>query len=154
MPYSTTNSSLRFLCPVKTCQRACKSKPGWTAHLRSVHPHLDFSTLSQSPIVNLSHHVQPLIQTPTNSRNDLASSPVVNYAHAESWSDVKMEDLASSPVVDHAHTESWSDVEMEDFTLDDANDFPSPHDSNVGNGDVDYHPVMNGKCLFNDQVNF
>lgn len=126
MSYSpTTNSSLRFLCPVNTCQRACISKPGWTAHLRSIHPHLDFSNLDQNPIVNLSRHVQPLISTSGN-RNDLASSPVVG----------------------HAHTESWSDVEMEDLTLDDANNLPS-YDSDLGDSDsdVEYHPVMNGKCL-------
>ena len=35
---SDFQSNTRFLCPVKTCSRAFKTKSTWTRHLRSVHP--------------------------------------------------------------------------------------------------------------------
>jgi uncharacterized Zn-finger protein len=35
---SDRQSDIRFLCPVKACSRAFKTKSTWTRHLRSVHP--------------------------------------------------------------------------------------------------------------------
>lgn len=110
MPHSPiTNSftSQRFRCPVETCQRACKTKAGWTKHLRLVHAHLDFSTLqSQDFIINLPHYGSSLLPTLNNS-GGLASLP-------------------PSPVgSDYAHTRS--DFEMEDIAHDNATIYDLPH---------------------------
>jgi hypothetical protein len=131
----TAAPSWRSFCPVESCQRACKSKTGWTAHLRSVHPHLDFSNLqSRQLIANLSH----------------PSHVSLN---------VNCRDFASSPVRDDyaAASESGSNIEMEGTTFNPIrNDIPCPdlrssqlRGSDFGDGN-EYHPVINGKSLFSD----
>jgi hypothetical protein len=147
MPHSpTTNSfnydnllspSQRFLCPVETCQRACRSKTAWTKHLRSVHAHVDFSKFqSQNTIIDLPHVSS---QTLENSRalGSLPTSPVTpnlnrDDAHAEY--DFEMGDVAH-------------DAAGSDFFHSDSRSSPPPA-SEVGDN-KDYHPIINGEFLFN-----
>jgi hypothetical protein len=138
MSHSPTNhntiSSQRFLCPVPTCQRACKTKSGWTRHLRSVHPHLDFSGFqSQNPIINLSHFVS-LIPTHGNRRG-LASSPIGGLDYADTGRDVEMEDM----------TLNSDGATRNDFAHSDPRSSPS-RDSELGN-DNEHHPIVNGKFI-------
>ena len=123
-------SSQRFLCPVGTCQRACKTKATWTRHLRLAHAHLDISNFqSQNAIIDLPY----ISSLPTlDNRRDLGSLPTLpvtpnpNYAHAEY--DFEMEDIGS----DSFHSDLRSS--------------PS-HGSKVGDN-KELHPIINGRFPF------
>jgi hypothetical protein len=127
-------SAQRFLCPVGTCQRACRTKATWTRHLRSVHANLDFSKfLSQNAIIDLPYASPP----PTlGNRHDLGSLPTspvtpnLNYAHAHSEYDFEME----------------HNVAGSDFFHSDLRSSPS-HGSKVGDN-KEFHPIINGRFAF------
>ena len=124
-----------FLCPLKSCQRACKSKTGWTRHLRSVHPHLDISQFQcESVIVNL-----PLPCTvPTlSNRHNLASSP------------------PTSPVDFNFPTGNDFDIEMVnlDMTEPEMPSSPSQVDPDA-DSECEYHPIINGKSLSREFILF
>lgn len=128
-----TSSSLRFLCPVETCQRACKTKAGWTAHLHSVHPHLDFSQFqTRNTVVNLPRHTVSLISTHSDHRRDLASSPLGD------------KDAYAGPENDF---EMWQDIIL-DNAIGDGSPRSSPlWDYNTSGRKNDCHSVINGKWL-------
>lgn len=122
----------RFLCPVKSCQRAFISKTGWTKHLRLIHPNLHVSRFqSESPIVNLPFpHTIPTL----NDCRDLATSP------------------PSSPV-DFNHP-AENDFEMVDLDVPEPEpEMPSsPSESFDPDADneYEYHPIINGKSLLTE----
>jgi hypothetical protein len=79
------SSGIRFLCPVKICGRAFKSKSTWTRHLRSVHPLVNVQSqdiaivaLPSSPI---RRHYGPIqVSPPTSPADDYdyASDPLLS----------------------------------------------------------------------------
>ena len=141
MPHSSTTTSFnhdnllspiqRFLCPIETCRRACKSKAAWTRHLRSVHAHIDLSKFqSQNPIIDL-----PQVSSPTrrHALSSLPTSPVTpnpNDAHTDY--DFEMEPIE--------HDAAGSDFHP------DLRSSPS-HNSEAGDC-KEYHPIINGEFLF------
>ena len=124
----------RFLCPVRTCQRACKSKTAWTRHLRSVHAHIDFSEFqSQNAIINLPH-VSSLTLNGRRALDSLPTSPMtsnLNDAHADY--DFEMEDIAHDPAGSDSFHSNLCSLLL--------------HDSEAGNN-KEYHPTINGEFLY------
>ena len=139
---SDRQSEIRFLCPVKECRRAFKSKTTWTRHLRSVHPLVKFQvddngativTLPRAPTPNNRH---PYTQNPLTSPDGGASE----YAN----SDIEMETFYPTPLGMY-----WPHLSF-DSTLrisEDSNSSPPPHSSDSFDPEVyiEYHPHINGK---------
>ena len=64
----------RFLCPVKTCKRAFKSKTTWTTHIRTVHPFVevqsqDLSVITLPPFRNRCNFTPIQVSPPSSPDN-------------------------------------------------------------------------------------
>ena len=82
------SADIRFLCTVKTCKRAFKSKTTWTRHLRTVHRLVHLSnqdvevvTLPSSPIRR--HYLPIQVSPPTSPADGDEEINVENFAPPE-----------------------------------------------------------------------
>ena len=79
------SAETRFLCPVKTCRRAFKSKATWTRHLRAVHPLVNVQnqddaviTFPSSPIRRRHQPIQ--VSLPASPADDHEYAGNAHYA--------------------------------------------------------------------------
>jgi hypothetical protein len=92
---SDRQSDIRFLCPVRSCSHAFKSKSTWTRHLHSVHPLVKF----QPEGAELGTALPRIPVFPTHGRRDIQVSP------------------PTSPADGHGSEYTNNDFEMGDFAL-------------------------------------
>ena len=121
----------RFICPVETCNRAFKSKRGWTVHLHTNHADLDLNV-----------HENTIIDVPAVSllpiQGDLRSSSPELLVAGFAVVDYPMSDAAQeypSPLPSPGQA-SPEPMPVDGHFLPDV-------DSDSGSN-VDYHPFING----------
>jgi hypothetical protein len=119
---SDSQSGIRFLCPVKACCRAFKSKTTWTRHLRTLHPLLKIDPQNVTvvafphapvfPIPNNRHNRHKIQVSPPTSPADGGASEYGNYDFEREAFDTPLADttegnlgtstgLASHSIVPH-----------------------------------------------------
>jgi hypothetical protein len=133
----STAPQTQFLCPVKTCRRAFKSKTTWTTHLRAIHPFVNVQnqqdiivTLPSSPIHRNYGPIQVSPPTSPNGHPEVEEFSgmfdLLPFFHHDLNAQLEGSSLSSS-----LGTESSSDHEVH----------------------IDYHPIVNGKSSAKDNYN-
>ena len=148
-------SDIRFLCPVKTCCRALKSKTTWTRHLRSIHPFVkvefqDATIVTAScipvfPTQNNRHLSRIQVSPPTSPADGRGSE----YAN----NDFEMEDLDPPlPVADvteeYLSTSNWPLLSCDNGlpNFEGSTSSPPPQSYPFDpESDIEYHPHINGR---------
>ena len=148
---SNRQSDIRFLCPVKTCCRALKSKAAWTSHLRSIHPLVKVE-LQDATIVPAS--CIPVFPT-QNNRHRIQVSPPTSPADGRGSeyanNDFEMEDL-DPPLADvmeeYLSMSNWPLLSCDNGlpNFEGSTSSPPPQSYPFDpESDIEYHPHINGK---------
>jgi hypothetical protein len=146
---SDCQSNIRFLCPVKSCSRAFKSKTTWTNHLRSTHPLVNVQ--AHNPETVLSY----IPDFPTRNHHNIQVSPPMSPADGRgSRNDFEMGEFASPPAEATEGFVGMISWPLFSFNIDNSlppdfegssSSLPPHSDFLVSEADIEYHPHINGK---------